>query len=248
MQLRALIVDDEPLARTLVRNFLSTDNDITIVGECADGFEALKAIQEQNLDLVFLDIQMPKITGLELLELLEKPPVIVFTTAYDQHAIKAFEMNAIDYLLKPFSKDRFAKALEKAKAACTNKKSFDEKIENLKTNEAISVEKIDRIVVKDGHKIQLIPCDSVLYLEAQDDYVMIYTQGHKYLKQHTMKHFEQVLPKDFARVHRSYIVNIKQVQRLENYDKDSHRIILTNGSAVPVSRSGYAELKSVLGL
>lgn len=244
--IRTIIVDDESLARTLVRNFLSTEKDIEVVAECADGFEALKAIQEQKPDLVLLDIQMPKITGLELLELLENPPVIIFATAYDQFAIKAFEMNALDYLMKPFSKERLLKALEKAKATLANRLVYEQSLKSLQSAPLPQDEKLDRIVIKDGHKIQLIACEEVCYLEAQDDYVMIYTSTQKYLKQQTMKYFELNLGKDFVRTHRSYIVNIKYVNRLEHYDKESYRLVLNNGTIVPVSKSGYGTLKEML--
>lgn len=244
--IKTIIVDDESLARTLVRNFLSTEKDIEVVAECADGFEALKAIQELKPDLVLLDIQMPKITGLELLELLESPPVIIFATAYDQYAIKAFEMNALDYLMKPFSKERLLKALEKAKTILANRLVYEQSLKNLQNGALPQDEKLDRIVIKDGHKIQLIPCEEVYYLEAQDDYVMIYTATHKYLKQQTMKYFELNLGKDFVRTHRSYIVNIKYVNRLEHYDKESYRLVLNNNTIVAVSKSGYGTLKDML--
>lgn len=244
--IKTIIVDDESLARTLVRNFLSTEKDIEVVAECADGFEALKAIQELKPDLVLLDIQMPKITGLELLELLENPPVIIFATAYDQYAIKAFEMNALDYLMKPFSKERLLKALDKAKATLANRQVYEQSLKNLQNTTLPQDEKLDRIVIKDGHKIQLIACEDVCYLEAQDDYVMIYTGTHKHLKQQTMKYFELNLGKDFVRTHRSYIVNIKYVNRLEHYDKESYRLVLNNGTIVPVSKSGYGTLKEML--
>jgi two-component system LytT family response regulator len=245
-KIRTIIVDDEALARTLVRNFLSTEKEIEVIAECSDGFEALKAIQEQKPDLVLLDIQMPKITGLELLELLENPPIIVFATAYDQYAIKAFEMNALDYLMKPFSKDRLLKSVEKVKATLQNKQAYDQSIKSLQNNPLPQSEKLDRVVVKDGHKIQLIPCEDIMYLEAQDDYVMIYTTSHKHLKQQTMKHFEMNLNKDFVRTHRSYMVNIRYVNRLEHYEKESYRIVLANNATIPVSKSGYSALKDLL--
>lgn len=245
-KIKTLIVDDEPLARTLIRNFISTETDFCVLSECSDGFDALKMIQEHKPDLVFLDIQMPKISGLELLELLENPPVIVFTTAYDQFALKAFELSAIDYLLKPFAKDRFLKALEKVRFFLQNKEQYQHKVSELVDNVNSQQNKLERIVVKDGHKINLIPCEQIVYIEAQDDYVMIYTPTSKHLKQQTMKSLEQILDTDFVRVHRSYFVNIKYIQRLENYDKESHKLIMQNNASIPVSRNGYVELKEKL--
>ncbi len=246
--LKTIIADDESLARNLIKNFLTEYSEIECVAECTDGFDVLKKIQEVNPDIVFLDIQMPKLTGLEVLDLLENPPVIIFTTAYDQYALKAFELNAVDYLMKPFSKERFKKAIEKAKLSLVNKKDYESSLQKVKESSTPENQKIDRIVIKDGHKIQIIPCSDVVYLEAQDDYVMIYTQTHKYLKQQTMKRFEQSLPSDFVRTHRSYMVNVSHVDRIEHYDKESYKLVMKNKALIPVSRTGYAELKAVLNM
>jgi two-component system LytT family response regulator len=244
--MKIIIIDDEQLARDLVKTYLSDYPFVEIIAECSDGFQGLKAIQDLKPDLVFLDVQMPKLTGFEMLELLENPPVIIFTTAYSEFALKAFEKNAVDYLLKPFSKERFQKAIEKAQEKTEPKENNSAKLKELSATIAYS-EKTERIVVKTGTKIQVIALSELLYLEAQDDYVMLYTSEGKFLKQQTMKHYESTLdPTVFIRVHRSYIVNIKEVVKIEPYEKDSHQIVLKNNLKLPVSRSGYALLKKIL--
>jgi two-component system, LytTR family, response regulator len=247
--MRCLIIDDEPLARDLVRKFVGDFPDMTVLGECSDGFQGLKSIQELQPDLVFLDVQMPKITGFEMLELMEAPPIIIFTTAYNEYAIKAFEMNAVDYLLKPFSKERFKKAIEKATEAHLSKSKPIKPLQDLQNDTTHLQEPLQRVVVKNGAKIQVIPVAELVYLEAQDDYVMLYTASAKYLKQQTMKYFEKALAADlFVRIHRSYIVNVSHIAQLEHYDKESFKLILTNKTVLPLSKTGYVELKKVLGL
>lgn len=242
-----VIIDDEQLARDVIKNYLKDYSDIEIVEECENGFEGLKAIQEYHPDLVFLDIKMPKITGFEMLELLDTNPVIIFCTALDQYAIKAFEHNAADYLLKPYSKERFAEAVEKAKEKVISRENQEEKIDNLLQFARNSIETIRRIVVKLGSKIHIIPVDAILYIEAQDDYVMIYTEDGRFLKQNTMKYLEAHLPEnEFVRIHRSFIVAVKEIVRLEGYEKESHLVILKNNSQLNVSRTGYSRLKEVL--
>lgn len=247
--MRIVIIDDEPLARDLIKSFLQDFPQMEIVGECSDGFQGLKAIQDTKPDMVFLDVQMPKITGFEMLELMDHPPMIVFTTAYNEYAIKAFEMNAVDYLLKPFSKDRFKQALEKVVDSKQRREQVDKNLQNLQ-NETVHIkEHLQRVVVKTGHKIQVLPISEINYLEAQDDYVMIYTPTGKFLKQQTMKYFDQVLdPTLFVRIHRSYIVNVNQIAQLEQYEKESYKLLLKDKVALPVSKSGYSELKNVLGI
>jgi two-component system LytT family response regulator len=245
--LKAIIIDDEQLARDLIRSFLLEHPSIQLVGECSDGFEGIKAIQEIKPDLIFLDIQMPKVTGFEMLELIEDPPVVIFTTAYNEFAIKAFEMNAVDYLLKPFSRDRFSKAVEKAEEKWKHKEEGQKKLKELVNNNFYQSEKVDRILVKTGSKIKLIPVVDLLYLEAQDDYVMLYIKEGKYLKQQTMKFFESLLdPSLFVRIHRSYIVNINEVAQIETYEKESYCAVLKNHTKLPISKSGYTHLKKVL--
>jgi len=247
--MRVVIIDDEPLARDLIKSFLGELGEMQLVGECSDGFQGLKAIQETKPDLVFLDVQMPKITGFEMLELMDQPPMIVFTTAYNEYAIKAFEMNAVDYLLKPFSKERFKQAVDKAMDGKLRKAQTEKNLQNLQNETVHLKEFLQRVVVKTGQKIQVLPIADIHYLEAQDDYVMIYTNGAKYLKQQTMKHFEKALdPALFVRIHRSYIVNVNQMAQLEQYEKESYKLLLKDKSVLPVSKSGYADLKLVLGI
>ena len=244
---KVIIIDDEPLARSIVKEYLLKFPLMEIAEECSDGFEGLKAIQQHKPDLIFLDIQMPKINGFEMLELTDQPPAIIFTTAYDEYAIKAFEAHAIDYLLKPFNQERFDKAISKwseQKNADTEKNTL-ELLETASQSPAQS----QRIVVKNGSRIKIIPVQDVFYLEAADDFVKIHTREGYFLKNKTMNHFEQVLDgQHFARSHRSYIVNVQQITRIDPYEKDNHVAVLRSGAQVPVSRSGYGKLKEVLGL
>jgi len=243
--IRAIIVEDEELARNLVKEYLKEFPSVQIIGEFADGFSGAKAINDMRPDLVFLDIQMPKLTGFELLEILDYKPKIIFTTAFDQFAINAFEVNAVDYLLKPFSRERFRSALEKVPGQMN--KDTSAPIEQITKHIDESGERLERVVVKVGKKINVIPTNEILYLEAQDDYVMIYCSASKYLKQKTMKYFEAHLdPDQFIRIHRSYIVRIDRINRLELYEKDSYRMHLKNGEIMPVSKTGLKKLKSGL--
>lgn len=245
--LRTIIIDDEPLARNLVRNFLKEYETFEVIAECANGFEGLKAIQELKPDVIFLDVEMPKVSGLELLELIEELPLVVFTTAYQEHAIKAFELNALDYLLKPFSKERFKKSIDKIEERRKHQVEDTDKLRQLTEAGSFQNQGLERIVVKTVNSIKVIPVNDLLYLEAQDDYVMLYTMEGKFLKQQTMKHFEQALPvQQFVRIHRSYIVNVAQMERIEPYDKNGYQIVLKNNTTLPVSRNGYSLLKEKL--
>ncbi|MFI5161650.1 MAG: LytR/AlgR family response regulator transcription factor [Sphingobacteriales bacterium] len=246
---RVLVIDDEPLARMVVLEYLQQFKDsIEVLQECGDGFEGLKAIQQYQPDLVFLDVQMPKINGFEMLELVDNPPSVIFTTAFDEYAIKAFEAHAIDYLLKPFTKDRFNKAVEKflstAPAVHPAKQT-----ENLLEAVSQSPAQHERIVVKTGTKVKIIPVSDVEYLEADDDYVSVHTPEGSFLKNKTMGFFEQTLdPSQFVRVHRSYIIKIQNITRIDPYEKDAHIAILKSGAKIPVSKTGYVKLKQVLGI
>jgi two-component system LytT family response regulator len=245
MTIRTVIVDDEPLARSVVREFLATHRDIEIVGECANGFEAVKAITEQTPDLVFLDVQMPKLNGFEVLELIDETPAVIFVTAYDTYALRAFEVHAVDYLLKPFSRERMDDALERAK-------------ERLKNNAVQSLAPViaaaraadfplQRLLVRDGSKVHIIPVDKIDCIRAQDDYVSITSGGKTYLKQDRLADLAANLdPGRFVRIHRSSIVNVEQLARIEIYAKDSRIAILRSGTKLPVSRSGYEKLKGLL--
>ena len=245
--MKIIVIDDEVLARSIVKEYLQRHPQLELVAECGDGFEGLKAIQQCDPDLVFLDIQMPKINGFEMLELLEKPPAVIFTTAFDEFAIKAFEAHAVDYLLKPFNQERFDKAIAKWLEQQT--KPSDAKTEELLETASQSPSQSSRIVVKNGSKIKIIPVHDIFYLEAADDYVKIHTQEGYFLKNKTMNHFEHVLDRQqFVRSHRSYIVNVQQITRIDPYEKDNHVAVLRTGAKVPVSRGGYGKLKAVLGL
>lgn len=242
--IKALIIDDEPLARSIIQEYLKPHTSITVVQECSDGFEGVKAIQQHQPQLVFLDIQMPKINGFEMLELIEEPPAVIFTTAFDEYAIKAFESHAVDYLLKPFSQERLDKAIQKwmeqrqpAPAA------------PLLETASLSPQQSQRIVVKTGGRIRIIPMEDVHYLEAADDYVKIHTSEGAFLKNKTMAHFERMLDAaQFVRTHRSYIVNVQRITRLDAHEKESWLALLTTGARVPVSKTGYTRLKEVLGI
>lgn len=245
---RALIIDDEPLARMVVMEYLQNFKQIEVVQECNDGFEGLKAIQQHQPDLIFLDVQMPKINGFEMLELVEQPPAVIFTTAFDEYAIKAFEAHAVDYLLKPFSNERFSKAIEKYLAQVPGVALPKQTSELLETA-AHSPAQHERIVVKTGTKVKIIPVQDVIYLAADDDYVSVFTAEGSFLKNKTMNFFEQTLnPQYFVRVHRSYIIAIQQITRIDPYEKDAHLAILKSGAKVPVSKTGYVKLKQVLGI
>ncbi len=242
--IKTILIDDEPLARELVKEYLQAYPQIDVVAECNDGFEGLKAIQQHQPDLIFLDIQMPKINGFEMLELVDKIPCVIFTTAFEEYALRAFEVNAVDYLLKPFSKDRFDKVLQKMLERKT------EITADFLDSAAREVPmQHNRVVVKTGGKIKIIPVQEIHYLEAADDYVKIVTAEGSFLKNKTMSFFEKMLdPQQFIRVHRSYILNVSQITRIDPYEKETYLAILRDGSKVLVSKTGYPKLKEVLGL
>lgn len=249
MKYKVVIIDDEKPARDLIRNFLSAFTEIDIVAECSNGFEGFKAIQELSPDLIFLDVQMPKISGFEMLELLDEYPAVIFSTAYDEYAIKAFDLSAVDYLLKPYNQNRFNQAVEKAFEKIKAKDSSGKEVKELESVRAELTEYLDRVVVKTGSKISVIPIGKIEYLQADDDYVTIYTAENRYLKQQTMKYFEANLnPNQFIRVHRSYIVKTDQIVQIEPYEKDSKVVVLRNGKKIKVSKSGLKTLKQALGL
>lgn len=241
--IRAILVDDEPLARMIIREYLQTENTVEVVGECQDGFEALKMIQQEKPDLLFLDIQMPKINGFEMLELLDEPPHVIFTTAFDEYAMKAFEASAIDYLLKPFSKERFDKAL--AKVISQNKIT-----EEREPDEAskIYMQQAQRIVIKNSGKIVIIPLQDIAYFEAADDYVKIHTREQVYLKNRTLSYYEKALADTgFIRAHRSILVNSDYITRIDPYGKETYSALLTTGERVTVSKSGFSRIEDKLG-
>lgn len=242
-----VLIDDEPLARSIIREYLMPYPDVTILQECNDGFEGVKAIMHHKPDLIFLDIQMPKINGFEMLEILDEPPSVIFTTAFDEYAIKAFETNAIDYLLKPFSRERFEMAIQKYMHAAGTRPP-ESAVALLQTARKQQEEQ-HRVVVKNGADIRIVPVSEIYYIEAYDDYVKIFTADNYFLKKKTMNYFEEILSQnDFLRVHRSYIVQLQQITKIEPLEKGNHIALLKNGKKIPLSRSGYSALKDKLGV
>ena len=241
---KALIVDDEELARSVIREFLGFHSEISVAAECGNGMEAVKAVAEHKPDLIFLDVQMPKLTGFDVLELIGTDIPVIFVTAYDQYAMRAFDVHAVDYLLKPIGKERFDAALERAKSRIgTPLPKAHELAEAARPPQQF----LERLVVKDGTKVTLIPVGKLDYAEAQDDYVALASAGKKHLKQQTIAGLEAGLdPESFVRIHRSYIVNLERVARIEPYGKDSRMAILADGTRLPISKAGYARLKSLL--
>jgi len=249
MKLRTILIDDEQPAREVVKHYLKDFPELEVLGEFTDGFSGLKAIQDLKPDLVFLDVQMPKLTGLELLDLLDQPPLIIFSTAYDQYAIKAFEMNAIDYLLKPYSKERFTQAVQKALAQAGSGIKASNPVQSLVKALDENPEFLQRIAVKSRHKVSVVPIDEIIYLEAEGDYVMLHTKDAKHLKEKTMKYFETHLdPSQFIRIHRSFIVNAQFIDRIEYYDKENYAVLTKNGARLRASTSGYKILKQALNM
>ena len=240
----ALIVDDEELGRQILRELLQTHPEIQILAECANGFEAVKAVAEHKPDLILLDVQMPRLSGFDVLELIEQDLAVIFVTAYDQYAMRAFEVHAVDYLLKPVGRERFEAALEQAKSRIGKKVPS---APELAAAARPPQQYLERLVVRDGTRLTLISVGKLDYVEAQDDYVALASQGAKHLKQQTIASVEAGLdPARFVRIHRSYIVNFERVVRIEPYGKDSRLAILADGTRLPVSRTGYARLKSLL--
>lgn len=245
-ELRVITVDDEAPARRLLREYLEDTPGVSIVAECGNGFEAVKAVTQHQPDLILLDIQMPKLDGFEVVELLEQELPIIFITAHDEHALRAFEVHAVDYLLKPFSADRLAEALERARERIGRGDalpSLDELVASARPEGG----DLERILVRDGSDVRVIPTDSVDYIEARDDTVAIHAGGEIHLKAQRLSMLEERLDqKRFIRVHRSFILNIDRLRSIELYAKDSRIAILEDGTKVPVSRSGYARLRELL--
>jgi two-component system LytT family response regulator len=240
--IKALIVDDEAPAREVLREFLADYPQFVVAAECANGYEAVKAVAEHRPDLLFLDIQMPKLDGFEVLELLDRKPHVVFVTAYDEYAIRAFQVHAIDYLLKPFSAARFAEVVAHAEEMVRRGVPAD-----TASAAAVARKPLQRIAFRDGGTIDVVPVQRIDYVEAQDDYVHVYTRGQKHIKQQTLGDLEALLdPTRFIRVHRSYIVNVESLARVEPYAKDSRVALLKDGTRVPISRAGYERLKGLL--
>lgn len=243
--LRVIVVDDEPLARAVIREYLKAHPGVEVVAECGNGFEAVKAVSELSPDLMFLDVQMPKLDGFEVIELLGRSVPVVFTTAFDKYALRAFDVHAVDYLLKPFDEERFAEALSRARARIQAKDvmAVDELIADARPRQG----PVERVLIRDGSQVHVIPVERIDYVEAQDDYVCFKAEGKDYLKDQTMAAVEASLdPARFVRIHRSYLLNIERIARVELYAKDSRVAILRDGRRLPVSRAGYARLAKLL--
>ncbi|HEY3824619.1 MAG TPA: LytTR family DNA-binding domain-containing protein [Bryobacteraceae bacterium] len=245
--MRAVIADDEELARRILREFLEKEPGMEIVTECTNGFEAVKAVAEHKPDVLFLDVQMPKLDGFEVLELIDRQVAVVFVTAFDQYAMRAFDAAAVDYLLKPFGESRFRTALEKIKHRTGEIRPAELSTE-LKAAVRPAGEYLERIVVKDGAKIHVIPAGKLDYAEAQDDYVALRSEGKTWLKQQTIASLESALhPKRFVRIHRGFLVNIERIARIEPNTKDTWIAVLSDGTRIPVSRGGYTRFQSLIG-
>ncbi|MBZ5498004.1 MAG: LytTR family DNA-binding domain-containing protein [Acidobacteriia bacterium] len=244
-KLSCIIVDDEELARSVIREYLSRYPDIEILAECSNGFEAVKVASEARPDLIFLDIQMPKLTGFEVLELIGTDTGVIFVTAHDEYALHAFDVHAVDYLLKPFSAERFGEALEHARLHL--KLDRQTPFADLIAESRKRHKPLQRVLIRDGSRVHVLPVEKIDYVQAQDDYVCFKAGGKDYLKQEAMADLENLLdPARFIRIHRSYILNIERLAKLELFAKDSHVAVLTDGTQLPVSRSGYARLKPLL--
>jgi two-component system LytT family response regulator len=245
--MRVIIVDDEPLARAVLREHLGAFPDVEIIGECANGFEAVKAIAELAPDLVFLDIQMPKLDGFEVVELAGAKTHYVFVTAYDQFALRAFDVHALDYLLKPFTRERLAQALAHARERVAAPAQGGDAMRALVAEAQARHQPIERVLIRDGARVQVISVERIDYVEAQDDYVAFFVDGRQWLKNQRMTELESQLdPQAFLRVHRSYIVNLAAIARIEPTGKDGHCAVLKSGARVPISRSGYQKVRDLM--
>lgn len=241
--MRVIIVDDEELARAVVREYLARHAGIEIIAECANGFDAVKAIAELDPDLVFLDIQMPRLNGFEVVELAGRRARYIFVTAFDQYAIKAFEIHAVDYLLKPFSQQRFDEALAHARTSIGGQVSVDAMV----TEVTLRNKPLERVLIRDGSRVHVIAAEKIEFIEAQDDYVRIRSDGKSYLKNQRLSDLESQLDPDrFVRIHRSYILNIGCIRRIEQSGKDSHTAILGDDSRIPISRTGYQKVRDLI--
>jgi two-component system LytT family response regulator len=244
-RIRVAIVDDEALARGILRELLAAHQDVEITAECANGFEAVKVVSDLKPDLLLLDIQMPKLDGFDVLELVGVDIPVIFITAYDEYAIRAFEVHAIDYLLKPFSAERLAEALERARARMVPRERPS--VQQLVSTARPDRTPLQRILIRDRADVHVIPVGKIDYLESQDDYVAVKAGGKTYLKEQTLAELEALLdPGGFVRIHRRYILNLSRLAKIELAVTDSRIAILTDGTQLPVSRSGYARLRELL--
>jgi two-component system LytT family response regulator len=243
--LRIAVVDDEPLARAVLREFLSQEPGVEVVAECANGFEAVKAVSELSPDLLLLDVQMPKLDGFEVLDLVGRDVAVVFTTAYDQYALRAFEVHAVDYLLKPVSAERLHEALIRVRDRLGRgeRSAPPGAMTAARPREG----RAHRVLVRDGPRVHVIPVDKIDYIQAQDDYVCIRSEGKEYLKEQTLSETEAALdPAAFVRIHRSYLLNLSRLARVDQDERENRVAVLVDGRRLPVSRSGYTRLSNLL--
>jgi two-component system LytT family response regulator len=243
--LRVAIVDDEIPARELLREYLEGESGIEIVAECANGFEVVKAVAEKHPDLLLLDVQMPKLDGFEVLELVGEGPTVIFVTAYDQYALRAFDVHAVDYLLKPFSEERLAEALDRARSRVRSQEKIP--VADLINSRRTDHGPMARILIRDRGDVHVVPVEKVDYLEAQDDYVAVKALGKSFLKEQTLADLETLLDRArFVRIHRRYILNVARLARIELSVTDSRVAVLTDGTELPISKTGYARLRELL--
>ena len=245
--LRIAIVDDEPPARMVLREYLEQEQGIAIVAECANGFEAVKAVAEQKPDLLILDVQMPKLDGFEVLELVGHDTAVIFATAYDEYALRAFDVHAVDYLLKPFSRERLHDATERARQRLARGEHTATGASDLSAAARPAGTRLARIVIRDGADVHVVPIERVDYIEAQDDYIAVHTGGRTLLKDQTMANVEaQLDPRRFVRIHRSFLLNLDRLARIQATGKDTRAAVPRDGRELPVSRTGYARLQELL--
>ena len=244
--LRIAIVDDEELARRVVREYLEDAPDVEVVAECANGFDAVKAVSEHKPDLLLLDVQMPKLTGFEVVELVGRDQPVVFVTAYDQYALRAFEVHAVDYLLKPFERERLMEALDRARQRIERREPEPARAAIAAATDARQ-RPLERVLIRDGAKVHVIPVSRIDFIQAQDDYVAINTEGRELLKEQPLSELEALLDaRRFVRIHRSYVLNLDRLARVEAVSKDSRVAVLKDGRELPISRGGYAKLQELL--
>lgn len=241
--LRVLVVDDEPLARQIARDYAQAVEGVVVVGECANGYEAVKAVSDAVPDVILLDVQMPRLSGFDVLELIGAGQAVIFATAHDEFALKAFDVHAVDYLLKPFSQTRMAEALARARDRLSTPRGAG--TESLR--EAMRLVRVERILVRDGHKVHIVAVDTLDYVQAQDDYVMLHAGGRSLLKEQPLASLEaQLDPARFVRIHRSYLINLARLERVELEAKDRRVVVLRSGVRLPISRSGHQRLSERL--
>jgi len=245
MRLRVVIVEDEDLARLVVREYLAAMSDVDVVAECANGFEAVKAVSDLQPDLLILDVQMPKLNGFEVLELVGRDVAVVFVTAFDQYAIRAFEVHAVDYLLKPFSAERLAAAIDRVRERLGRGDPLP--VKELAAAGQSGQEPARRILVRDGPRVHVLPVEKIDYIQAQDDYVCFRCDGKEYLKEQTLADLESALdPAKFVRIHRSYVLNLDRLARVETDERENRIAMLADGRRLPISRAGYGRLSALL--